>query len=250
MMLLESLKKIVPHVFWTKTKRFLRILQFSLQGKIRPTWMIPGHTLCCRACQLFSWLGYTSWMDSSSNRIFARDRKARWFEVIRRCRWWQIPVPGRDVRRTHGKRRHVTRRSVACLWNVLACVTMLVKAVPWCEHGGLVIWLQGMCEESRRRGASVRVQRKWLAICIVAVHHLSAAWLQAVLPARPISVVRMIDLVLSPQANRFFDERLFHIVRQLFPLLAQNLTNLCVAHFWVVPVHLSPSFFGPDHERV
>lgn len=98
------------------------------------------------------------------------------------------------------------------------------------------------------RRARVRVQSERLAESVT-LHDLAVAF-HAVLSSWPVSVVGVVDLVLASKTNGLFNERLFHLVRQLLPLLAQDFTNFCVAHFGVVSVHFPPSPLGPHHERV
>ena len=132
---------------------------------------------------------------------------------------------------------------------MLTGVSMLVETIARWVHGALVLLLHRMAEVTRGRGACVGVQRKRLAVA-VALCNLTAHWLHAVFSSGPIPVVWMINLVLTPQANGLFYKRLFHVVRQLPPFLTQDLADLCVAHFRVVPVHLSSSFLGPNHKGV
>jgi len=103
-------------------------------------------------------------------------------------------------------------------------------------------------ETGGRRRARVRVQSERLTES-VSLNDLAVAF-HAVLSSWPVSVVGMINLVLASKTNCFFNERLFHLVRQLPPLLAQDFADFCVAHFWVVSVHFPSSPFGPHHERI
>lgn len=105
-----------------------------------------------------------------------------------------------------------------------------------------------MGQKSRRSGTSARIESQRLAVSFT-LNNFSVGF-QAVLSSWPVPVIWMVDLVLAPEAYGFFNERLFHFVRQLPPLLSKDFANLGVAHFWVISVHLSSSFLGPYHKGV
>ena len=123
-----------------KKKLSLDVLQFCLEGKVRPvSGMISCHARVVRAWQLIFNRWYPSWMDCSHG-TFIRHGESGWIKVIRWCCRWQIPIPRWDIGWPYWKWRYVTRWIVTGLWSVFAWEAWLVvMGKPGWKHCWFIV---------------------------------------------------------------------------------------------------------------